>query len=62
VQQVSENNFIAKDESSTGLPMLSVTGIGFDSNKKSSSQAFSRLSRIPIFILLLLLALMMNED
>jgi hypothetical protein len=32
VQQVSENNFTAKEESSVGLPILSVDGIGLDSN------------------------------
>jgi hypothetical protein len=40
---------------------LSVIGIGLDSNKKSASQAFSRLSRIPIFILRLT-ALLMSES
>jgi hypothetical protein len=47
-QQVSENNFTAKDESSVGLPILSVTGIGLDSNWNSGSQAFSRLFNIPM--------------
>lgn len=56
-QQVSENNFTAKDESSVGLPkssqnislpILSVSGIGFDSNWNSGSQAFSRFSNIPM--------------
>jgi hypothetical protein len=32
VQQVSENNFTAKEESSAGLPILSVVDIGLDSN------------------------------
>ena len=31
VQQVSENNFTDREESSIGLPILSVTGIGLDS-------------------------------
>jgi hypothetical protein len=47
-QQVSENNFTAKDEYSVGLPILSVSGIGFDSNWNSGSQAFSRLFNIPM--------------
>jgi hypothetical protein len=32
VQQVSENNFTARFGSSVGLPILSVDGIGLDSN------------------------------
>ena len=44
-QQVSENNFTARD------PMLSVTGIGFDSNCNSESQEFSRLSNIAMYSL-----------
>jgi hypothetical protein len=51
VQQVSENNFTAREESSVGLPILSVTGIGLDSNWNSPSQAFSKLSSIPIYSL-----------